>query len=134
MHPIIVSRLIESNYQVFIPVGGGSELLLKDSSGNIKTCKARIASTDTNHSSVLKSVRGFDVIAVYDPVTQNVWVIPSDVLEDLTAIRLGKKYDDYLVPEPRSVEFKERKKDQSRYLDQLKERAVQEAQKGNKDD
>ncbi len=63
MHSLIVSRLIESGYQVFLPVDGGNELLLIDLSGEIKTCMARTASVNDQNSSVLKVVQGFDLIA-----------------------------------------------------------------------
>ncbi len=49
-------------------------------------------------------------------MTKNVWAIPSNALEGLTAIRLGKKYDDYLIPEPVSLEYKERKMNREAYF------------------
>lgn len=122
-HPIIISRLIESGYQVFLPIDGGSELLIRSSDGIIQTCRAQTASIDVNRSSVLKTSEGFDVIAAFDPATRNVWVIPREVLEDRVAIRLGRKYDDYLIPEPRSKEWKERRRARGEYFDALRERA-----------
>ncbi len=123
MHPLIISRLIESGYQVFFPIGGGNELLVRDLDGEIKTCVARTASTNDEHSSVLKNQTGFDLIAAYDPATKNVWIIPSNVLENMTAIRLGRKYEEYLIPEPVSMEYRDRRKDRVRYYDSLKEKA-----------
>jgi len=122
-HQLIISRLIESGYQVFIPVSGGSEILLRSLDGRIQRCRARTASIDANGSSVLRISEGFDLIAVYDPVTKNVWGIPSEVLKGLTAIRLGKKWDDYLIPEPRSIEYKNRKASREEYLEALRDQA-----------
>ena len=127
MHELIVSRLIESGYQVFISVGMNADTLLVISpEGNIQKCRARTASIDKGNSSVLKiSERemSVDIVAAFDPVSRNVWVIPSIELSGMTAIRLGKKWDDYLAPEPVSIEFKERKASRDAYLEGLMDRA-----------
>jgi len=98
---------------------------VKKEGGAIQTCLARTASVDNNRSSVLsiKRTAGFDLYGVYDPATKNVWVIPIEALEDRVAIRLGKRYDDYLIPEPKSEEYRERKKRRGRFLEALRERA-----------
>lgn len=128
VHSLIISRLIESGYQVFIPLGGdSSELLLITSEGKntiIKKCKARTASIDEGNSSVLKISDGaFDILAAFDPISMNVWAIPRDILENRKAIRLGKRYDDYLIPEPVSEAYRDRKKVRRGFLDDLKEQA-----------
>lgn len=123
MNPIIISRLIESGYQVFLPVDGGSELLIRGLDQKVLTCRAQTASANSEFNSVFKIIKGFDMLAGYDPVTKNVWVIPSEILDGLTAIRLGKKYEDYLVPEPTSIEYKDRREKRQAYLDSLKQKA-----------
>lgn len=133
MHQLIISRLIEAGYQVFIPIGEGSELIVRDSSGELRRCEARNASIDGENSPVLRvSGRGFDLIAAFDPGSLSVWVIPKEELEDRMAIRLGKKWDDWLVPEPRSREYQERRDARRGFLESLREKArgVGEDQKG----
>lgn len=109
---------------------------MRDSSGELKVCDARNASIDGENSPVLRvSGRGFDLIAAFDPGSNSVWVIPKKELENRMAIRLGKKWDDWLVPEPRSKEYQERRDARRGFLKSLKEKArgVGEEQKGEHD-
>ena len=124
MHQLIISRLIEAGYQIFLPIGGGSELIVRDLSGELRRCDTRNASIDGENSPVLRvSGRGFDLIAAFDPGSSSVWVIPKEELEDRMAIRLGKKWDDWLIPEPRSREYRERRDARRGFLKSLKEKA-----------
>ena len=125
MHQLIISRLIEAGYQVFLSVGNGSELIVRDPSGELRRCEARNASIDGENSPVLRvSGRGFDLIAAFDPGSSSVWVIPKEELEDRMAIRLGKKWDDWLIPAPISKEYQERRDARRGYLDALKKKAM----------
>lgn len=131
MNPLIISRLIESGYQVYLPIGGSSsELIVKNQEGILRTCRAQTASVDGDNSPILKVSGKADITAVVDVRTRNVWIIPTAEIEESTAIRLGKKWDDCLIPEPTSIEFKDRKKMRSGYLEELRKKAMNMGKKG----
>lgn len=129
MNPLIISRLIESGYQIFFPLHDDSELLLRNASGSILSCGARNACQDGDKSPLLKSVEGYDVVAVCDQATSTVWIIPSEILESRTSVRLGRKYDDYIIPPPSSLTYQEQRIKREILISSLKEKAREVGEK-----
>jgi len=141
IHPLIISRLIEENLEVFYPLSGKSELLVRSSNGEISRVIAVNACQDREGTPFLKNPfdkdRDLDdLVAVCERVTRTVWVIPSSLLEERTMIRLGKKYDDYIIPEPQSIAYQEQKRMRTGMMDLLKDEAREKAREmgGKKND
>ena len=129
MHPLVISRLIEAEYHVFIDTAGSNQILIVNKEGNIFKCEGLTASVSKEYNPIIRCPRpGINYIVAADAITKNVWLLPASLFESQTGIRLGKKYDDFLIPEPRSKEYQERKQIRDEYLQSLKDAAKQVAE------
>jgi len=100
------------------------------------------ASQDNDKTPLIRTPENkVDLVACADQVSRTVWLIPFGALENRKVIRLGSRYEEYVVPEPTSKTFQEQKLARTNALRELKERARAIAQrsenglrKGNKDE
>ena len=125
MNPLIISRLIESGVEVFLQIGGEERILIKKNNA-LSGVIACVVAQDENHSPIARVQKmdgeiGF--LAACDPVTRSVWLIPVSEVESMQTLRLGKKYDDYIIPEPLSMGWKEQRDQRVAAMSEIKERA-----------
>ena len=128
MIPLILSRLIESNYQIYFPLFK-SNIILVQRLGltKIERCAVMNASQDKDNTPLIKLNRisddKVDLICVCDPISRTVWSIPISSLENRKVIRLGSRYEEYVIPEPMSKTFQEQKAARIEKLKRLREEA-----------
>lgn len=120
INPLIISRLIEAELRVYLPVDGGSDLVVTNGS-TLDMCYCGVVSQDKTHSPILKCPADAMLTAACDPVTRTVWLIPKDFVEGKKSLRLGKDMEEFIVPEPKSPSFKEAQRIRRERLEALDE-------------
>ena len=121
MNPIILARLIDNYNDIFASLDG-SGLMIAEVGGSIRRILCMNACEDKDRAPILRNVptiENVDEIATFDKATKTVWLIPSELLEARTIIRLGKKYEDFIIPEPTSLTFEEQKRKRKDLLSTL---------------
>jgi len=125
--PIIISRLIEANYQVYLPISGESLIVLKCPQGALLLCETQNASDSKEGSPVARcpddAFERSIWLAVFDKVTGSVWLLAPELMEARKNLRLGKKYEDCILPEPLAIGWKEQRDIRANREDELKLRA-----------
>ena len=126
INPLIISRLIEAGYGVYLPVDGGSDLVgvpPVDHGGvdDYQIIHCACVSQDKDHSPILKCPAVAMITAACDVVTRTVWIIPKGCVEERKSLRLGKDMEEFIVPEPKSPSFKEAQKIRRERLETLEE-------------
>ena len=131
MTSLIISRLIEKGFKVYIPLHRSHIIVVQGIDGALKRCELQNASIDKDRAPI---ARGFkesaELLGVVDGVTQTVWLIPADHIEGRQALRLGKRYEEYIIPEPQSLSYQEQKEKRAGILDELKNAARDLGAKG----
>lgn len=127
INPIILSRLLQEDerFDTFISLSK-EEVLIRYPDGEISLVLQINACRDKEGSPVLKcskKLRGIQMVAAYDAETKTVWVIPAEELEDRVSVRLGEKWEDYVIPPPSSLSFQERRKRRKDLKDRARELA-----------
>lgn len=140
INPIIISRLIEAGYGVYLPVDGDSRIVvtLPIEDGSIDDYQiiwCTTASQDKDHSPIVKCPLRAMITAVVDVVVGCVWVIPADLVEGRKNLRLGRDMEEFIIPQPISPSFREAQEKRKRRLKALEEdtRKAIERIKGGKD-
>lgn len=125
MIPLIISRLIEKGCRIYIPLHKSFSIIIKDPNGELKTCELQNASQDTDRAPVARELREStaDLLGVADPLTKTVWIIPKEAFEGRRSVRLGRRYEEYIIPEPLSLSYQEQKEKRKEILSTLKETA-----------
>ena len=91
------------------------------------------ASQDNDKTPLIRTPENkVDLVACADQVSRTVWLIPFGALESRKVIRLGPRYEEYVVPEPTSKTFQQQKLARIDALKALKERARAIAQRSEK--
>lgn len=109
INPLIISRLIEAGMEVFLPVDGGKEFVVREKDGRIKICVGLNAAKDGTNNSLVKIKGIASSIAVCDKVTRTVWFLPEDCDRPRDILRLGVHYEEFIIPEPNSLCYLEQK-------------------------
>lgn len=129
-NPLIISRLIEAGYSVFLPIDGGNTVIVKHQTEAFFTeCLTINVSQDQENSPILRCPPVPMLVAVCDVVTKTVWIIPAELVKDRKILRLGKQYEEYVIPEPTSSCYLEQKALRSERMEALKNRAKEIADK-----
>lgn len=97
---LTISKLLQSNWGVFVPVSGGRIFIVYRPDVGCKFCVALSASSSPNRASVgrvpTSGLESFvDYIAYGDTVSERAWLIPAQDISSFQAVRLGKRYDCY---------------------------------------
>ena len=122
INPLIVSRLIEAGYTVYLPVDGAAALVVRKHAENeFHECLCTNVSQDLHHSPILKCPSDSMIVAVCDVVTGTVWIVPREYVEDRKSLRMGKSMEEFIVPEPSSPSFKEAQEMRKRRLEAVEE-------------
>lgn len=135
MNQIIISRLIEAGYDVYLPLNA-EDILVISEQGILKKVFCCNAFADADASPILKSndkASDCSYLSAIDKATSTVWLIPIELLESRTMIRLGKKYEDYVIPAPLGLTFDEQRRirqDASSTLTDLAREIAEKLQKG----
>jgi len=139
MKSLIISRLIDSGYRVYIPLHKSHSIIiqkgLKESrdpfSLPLLLCELQNASTDSDRAPIARRPRDeeIDLLGVVDGITRTVWIIPREAFEGIRALRLGERYEEFIIPEPQSLSYKEQKKERKDVLQRLKDRAREVGEK-----
>jgi len=109
---IVLSKLITSNYQVFIPVFSEiKDVLVVSSKSGLEFCLCLSAYLQKGEDSApvlsltkqrdneqrMMKENDFDSILVVEENSQTVWKIPLNLISSNQIIRLGKKYENYIL-------------------------------------
>lgn len=131
MDSIIISRLIEAGYRVHIPLHRTHVIIVQTPSGDLKTCELQNASQDQDRAPIARGLKDsrVDLLGVVDGLTKTVWVIPKDAFEGRHSLRLGERYEEYIIPEPFSLSYKDQKKKRKETLGMLKDAAREMGEK-----
>ena len=125
--------MIEAGYNLFLPLDNRSELVMECPNGQLLRCFLQNASIDKNRSPIARiPEEAFDrglFLAIYDKPTNSVWLIPPDQLESRQILRLGRKYEEFILPEPIGLSYKEQRDMRSARSSGLKEAAQEAADK-----
>ena len=126
-HPLVISRLVESGFSIYLPLDGSNELYIRSkaiSSLDPPTrCKITIATASKDSNPIARVHNDKAQIAVLDLVTETVWLFPPGYCEDRINIRLGKETEQFVLPEPSSLSFIEQKEKRTSRLTSLKAQA-----------
>ena len=123
-NPLIISRLIEGGYIIYLPVNGSDVIVVRRGGGSFQECFCTNASQDKDHSPILRCPVEPMLTAVCDVITGTVWVIPMEEVDGKKNLRLGGLYEDYVVPEPLSRSYKEQKEIREERMRGVKEDAL----------
>ena len=128
MHQLIISRLIESGIEIFLPLSNSEIFLIKTNHllNIILPCKSVIASSggsDQTNSPVARVNRCKITLAVLDEFSRTVWLLPESFCSDQVNLRMGEKLEEFILPEPSSLSFLEQKEKRSGRLNDLQEQA-----------
>ena len=143
INPLIISRLIEAGYMVFIPIDGERTFVIEEKQAfdcsELKKCIALNASRDGKNNPFIKIEGINSTIACVDKTTRTVWLLPSVCERPGKILRLGKNYERYIVPEPTSLSYQEQKEMRKIVSFDLHEKAIEAVnrmheQKGMNDD
>ena len=140
INPLIISRLIEAGYMVFIPIDGERVFVLAENEASeLKKCVALNASRDGTNNPFVKIEGINSTIACVDKTTRTVWLLPSVCERPSKILRLGRNYERYIVPEPTSLSYQEQKEMRKIVSFDLHEKAIETVkkmceQKGEEDD
>ena len=111
-HPLIISRLIESGRDVYLPIGTDELVTFTDDIGFEKIICIN-AYQDKDSTPFIKTPTGIEsyaYISCVDKETKTVWLLPVELFESRTMLRLGKKYEDFIIPPPISLTTEEQKR------------------------
>ena len=126
-NPLIISRLIEAGYQVFMPIDGDNQIVVgkakAENQAFLQLCYTSNASQDSDKAPILRCKPDAVLSAVCDAATRTVWIIPSKMTIGKKVIRLGKLCEEFIIPEPLSRSFLEQKEIRQERFYALKERA-----------
>ena len=128
MNPLCISRLIESGASVWIPADS-SDIVIIDRGIGLEKCLCQNASVDEDHAPILRCPDKPILVAVADRSTKTVWLMPSDLMTDRTILRLGKRCDEYILPEPLSLSSEEQRAFKKEKMSLLREAAIDAARK-----
>lgn len=128
MIPLIISRLIERGYKIYLPLHKSHSIVVQSPTGINQAfllCELQNASLDLDRAPIARALRDekADMLGVVDGITRTVWLIPCDAIEGRKAIRLGQRYEEYVIPEPSSLSYKEQREKRKMVLSHLKETA-----------
>ncbi len=129
INPLIISRLIEADYDVFIPINGNRAFVFTDKNCQLVKCIALNASKDGEGTPFVKIDGINNYIACCDKETRTVWLIPSDCYKAKKNLRLGINYEEYIIPEPKSLSYLEQKKLRKSLGSELLEKAKEVAER-----
>ena len=125
-NPLIISRLIEAGKTLYIPIGGENIIIIQTLDGPVP-CHTTNVSQDQSNSPILRTPPVPMMTAACDALTKTVWLIPINAMEGKKICRLGKRYEEYIIPEPISKCYQEQKNARHYRLEELKKRAEQVA-------
>jgi len=129
-NPLIISRLIEIAYDVFLPISSDNVIIVRSPlSDELEKCFTTTASQDKAKSPVLRCPPTPMLTAVVDAPTRTVWLIPSKYTEGKQVLRLGIHYEEFIIPEPTSRSYLEQKEIRAERLGALKSKAYETAMK-----
>jgi hypothetical protein len=123
IHPIIISRLLEAEIAVWVPLDETNEIYIQRSPDLLVCCVAIKATNDGDNNPLIKVNGTEKTVAAFDPRTRNVWLLPDGHCINKTNIRLGGSHEKYLLPEPKSLSYLEQKAKRSNRLKNLKAQA-----------
>ena len=121
INPIIISRLIEGGYTVFLPLDGAAALVVRKKGGELQECFCTSVTQDKDHSPILRCPVEPMLTAVCDVVTGTVWIVPADYVTARKNLRLGKDMEEFICPEPASPSYKEAQEVRKRRLQALED-------------
>ena len=126
-NPLIISRLIETGYRVFLPVDCDHQIVVgkagSEGQAFLQLCNTSNASQDSDKSPIMRCSEDAILSAVCDAATRTVWIIPASVTNGKTTVRLGKLCEEFIIPEPLSRSYLEQKELRQERFYALKERA-----------
>lgn len=128
MNPLCISRLIESGYCVALPIGDDNTIIIARPGGQWIDCLCQNASQDSDSSPIFRVPLPVQLCAVCDRVTRTVWLLPPSIMEDRTILRLGNRYEEYILPEPLSLSSSEQKEERTEKMKALKDEARRTAE------
>ena len=127
-NPLIISRLIEVGYDIYLPLTGDNVIIVKAPiSDELEKCLTTTASQDKTKSPILRCPPEPMLTAVVDTPTRTVWIIPSRYTEGKQVLRLGHHYEEFIIPEPTSRSYIEQKELRAERMGNLKSRAYEHA-------
>lgn len=110
INPLIISRLLEDNISIFLPIDGEKTFVVADKkTSELKRCVALNASRDGDGTPFIKVDKINLAIACVDKTTRTVWFLPANCYRPNKVLRLGKNYERYIIPEPNSLSYREQK-------------------------
>ena len=110
INPLIISRLIEADFTVFLPIDGEkSFVIISKDTGMLIECIALNAAKDAENAPFIKVEGITTAIACVDKTTRTVWFLPRDCYKPSKILRLGKNYEEFIIPEPNSLSYQEQK-------------------------
>lgn len=122
INPLIISRLIEAGYTVYLPIDGAAAVVVREPRGDaLCECYCVNVSQDQDHSPILKCPADPMIVAAADVTTGTVWIVPVDYVAERKTLRMGRDMEEFIVPQPKSPSFKEAQEMRKRRLKALEE-------------
>ena len=110
INSFIISRLIEADYEIYLPIDGDKTfIIINKETRELERCIALNASKDGESSPFIKVDKINSIIACVDKQTRTVWLLPFGCYRPAKILRLGKNYERYIIPEPNSLSYQEQK-------------------------
>lgn len=126
---LAISRLIEYGLRVYIPLQRTlNTIIVETEDSRLHRCKCVFSTADKSKNPIVKLYdpddrEKPDMVAVIDKLTKTVWLFPASIIKDKQSVRLGKPYEQFIIPEPTSLDYQQQKEIRQRRHIELREKA-----------
>ena len=124
-HQLIISRLLASKIEIFLPLSDSSIFYIKKDRflDLLLPCKSLLSASDREHTPIARVNRTKISLAILDQFTETVRLLPEGFCSTQVNLRLGEKLEEFILPEPSSKSFQEQREERTGRLSKLKAQA-----------